>query len=1174
MSHKKVAAKQEKVVINHNFSIVVPEGYTYSTDKQDINDNRLLVFIKEEPNEYYKENCDEDFSLADPFGAPQCFTLMDGRELGNVDLSDDDVRETLQKYANALNLFHGGEVTTVKESDDIIIYYSKTEEPNTFYVAATSKYCYNGQIWINDIEDNDEKDALIREWLNQMENYVVANAVKIPRKPIKVPTYNENKTVTVNNDIVMPVPDGYKYVDGGDGTNQNWFYLVPEDFDTSREHVDAPFTVAISTHEVSSGEIPTEPRLLDVLNNNMTMTGLLFNNIIVRRFMSTEKCMFFYQGFTDPDVKNYNKFKGYVSGEAGLYHFHAFANYDDDIAGDPRVEQAFEQVVQEWMVGVHSVKDAPYPLVENTSDVVKDVIKDLPGTLEKLKDRLGVFPTYEDELKEHYAKIAAMFFKAHNIPVDAKAVKMVSDMVGTIKGSALTAKTLESYAAYVDVTDDELSFDEDGRLINQTVKADKMAGLEFKDGLTFNYYESVYALLYSLCAQANIGYFDTGFSEKCLHGIRQVINDKWSSTNILTIGANGLRGQGNSMQAPFVNQYKTTVASQDGKKLAGVSATKSATKSTAKPAAKSSDKATSKPAAKAGKSSGNYSFPTKDVPENRKKILTRKPKKTDKPNRYDLYFRPTFETDKFAAKNAPVFYYYCDKVNPGFSDRQKELLAFADTLTTYFGSVGDELREKAIRHGYMKSAYDMHALRSYVWTSLEWCKTNKKELDDISLDGMQALCDLIAKQGGTNYDVIAKGRKHIGTSLLVKSEYGITYCSVLTSNSFVRTDEEVKKETHSSSTGDLNELIKLLLELRPHVETMAEYLKGVDRSAMTDSDKAMESVLAAYCTFALAADEPFDVLKGPEALDEAVLDEPLTIPEKAETTILDGKAIMAGTLMIGYVGSGTNLLLPEGIEDILVMDLDVPETNAYHKAETITYPKSLTAKSIKIPYNVKKVVFNHDAEEFSAEPQEKSWDDPGQLTSLIYKGTIKKIGGCCWLASKNVTYVELPKGLKFFGRYAFNGVTNLEQITFPETVEGYDEEIFSRHIYKSLTITAYAGTPSEKVARELASKEEGITCNIVISPEEQARRAREQEEKRRAEAERRRQEEEQRRLAAEKRAAEINAAIMKLRQERVAQEKIVAENGGLFGEKARKRKAAKEQIASIDAQIAQLERSK
>lgn len=614
---------------------------------------------------------------------------------------------------------------------------------------------------------------------------------------------------------------------------------------------------------------------------------------------------------------------------------------------------------------------------------------------------------------------------------------------------------------------------------------------------------------------------------------------------------------------------------------------------TSKPAAKSTAKSKAKPTVK----SGNYSFPTMDVPDNRKKILTRKPKKTDKPNRYDLYFRPTFETDKFAAKNAPVFYYYCDKVNPGFSDRQKELLAFADTLTTYFGSVGDELREKAIRHGYMKSAYDMHALRSYVWTSLEWCKTNKKDLDDINLDGMQALCDLIAKQGGTNYDVIAKGRKHIGTPLLVKSEYGITYYSVLTSKlgfTFIRTDEEVKKETHSSSTGDLNELIKLLLELRPHVETMAEYLKGVDRSAMTDGDKAMESVLAAYCTFALAADEPFDVLKGPEALDEAVLDEPLKVPEKAEATILDGKAIMAGTLMIGYLGSGTNLLLPEGIEDILVMDLNIPETNAYHKAEIVTYPKSLTAKSVDIPYNVKKAVFTHDAEEFSAEPQDKSWDDPGKLTSLIYKGTIQNLGGCCWMASQNVTYVELPEGLKSFGRYAFDGAGNLAEITFPETVENYDEKAFDRSNYgsKPLKITAYAGTPSEKLAKELASKSENITCNIVVSPQEQARRAaleaqkREEqrrlaeeqrklvEEQRRLAEEQRRVLEEQNRLAAEKRAAEINAAIMKLRQERVVQEKIVAENGGLFGEKARNRKAAKEQIASIDAQIAQLERSK
>ena len=46
----KIAKKNERVVVNRDFSVVVPEGYTYSTTKNEINDNRKLVFIKTERN--------------------------------------------------------------------------------------------------------------------------------------------------------------------------------------------------------------------------------------------------------------------------------------------------------------------------------------------------------------------------------------------------------------------------------------------------------------------------------------------------------------------------------------------------------------------------------------------------------------------------------------------------------------------------------------------------------------------------------------------------------------------------------------------------------------------------------------------------------------------------------------------------------------------------------------------------------------------------------------------------------------------------------------------------------------------------------------------------------------------------------------------------------------------
>ena len=50
MSKQKTATLNEKVTVNRDFSLIVPEGYLYSTDKSEINENRLFVFIKTEHN--------------------------------------------------------------------------------------------------------------------------------------------------------------------------------------------------------------------------------------------------------------------------------------------------------------------------------------------------------------------------------------------------------------------------------------------------------------------------------------------------------------------------------------------------------------------------------------------------------------------------------------------------------------------------------------------------------------------------------------------------------------------------------------------------------------------------------------------------------------------------------------------------------------------------------------------------------------------------------------------------------------------------------------------------------------------------------------------------------------------------------------------------------------------
>lgn len=206
----KIAKKNERVVVNRDFSVIVPEGYTYSTAKAEINDNRKLVFIKTERNEIFEKDYEgfDEYGLDSPFAAPQCFTVMEPRGLGLLDLSDADIRAALKNMAEQFMTMFGGTCTTVKEEKDILVYFSKFKgkETNTHFMIVTSENLYNGQIWINDAPTQKVREQLAKEWLMSVKNYIMTDADKKPRKPFAVPTYNEGKTAQMGKLSVL-IPD-------------------------------------------------------------------------------------------------------------------------------------------------------------------------------------------------------------------------------------------------------------------------------------------------------------------------------------------------------------------------------------------------------------------------------------------------------------------------------------------------------------------------------------------------------------------------------------------------------------------------------------------------------------------------------------------------------------------------------------------------------------------------------------------------------------------------------------------------------------------------------------------------------------------------------------------------------------------------------------------------------
>ena len=159
------------------------------------------------------------------------------------------------------------------------------------------------------------------------------------------------------------------------------------------------------------------------------------------------------------------------------------------------------------------------------------------------------------------------------------------------------------------------------------------------------------------------------------------------------------------------------------------------------------------------------------------------------------------------------------------------------------------------------------------------------------------------------------------------------------------------------------------------------------------------------------------------------------------------------------------------------------------------------------------------------------------------------------------------------GKKSFQTYSASISITLPQSISFID-----RQFAEGCELTVYKDSYAERRLEELGYK------YTVIYTEEQKEAMRRAEEKRleelerqrKAEEERRRREAEERRIAEEKRLAEEKriAEERKAKYESLLAEKenllkTIAENKGLFGEKARRRKEAKAELEKVEAEMTQ-----
>lgn len=92
-------------------------------------------------------------------------------------------------------------------------------------------------------------------------------------------TFNKSKRVTIDGNLAVPIPNGFHYGSDGFGGNQNWFYIVPNDYPLELDHIDAkPLSFGITKMPVFAFPESINKKLLDgvkrfLLDNNALQQG-------------------------------------------------------------------------------------------------------------------------------------------------------------------------------------------------------------------------------------------------------------------------------------------------------------------------------------------------------------------------------------------------------------------------------------------------------------------------------------------------------------------------------------------------------------------------------------------------------------------------------------------------------------------------------------------------------------------------------------------------------------------------------------------------------------------------------------------------------------------------------------------------------------------------------------
>lgn len=439
---------------------------------------------------------------------------------------------------------------------------------------------------------------------------------------------------------------------------------------------------------------------------------------------------------------------------------------------------------------------------------------------------------------------------------------------------------------------------------------------------------------------------------------------------------------------------------------------------------------------------GFWSFQVAEISDKKKGLL-------DNTDGYPIRFLPRSEVMKFSQTEMAEFQHYCALHNQEFKEKVDILLNNANKYMTLFSEDGTDVD---IKSGRLKNSVPLHALRSFLWTSVE-LQDNKLRSSfpsDAPIDMWMQLAEFVYDKGFTNYKPSKKDDTRFGAELLLNMEVKYIYTDV---SGFYFEDSFYNKALGrtmvNSEKYSLFKLVDVLLKIMP---IMDMYYKKATESD-EENDKTIESIKAiiyGWSVHAFAIKQPFYVVPG----DKYPIDiDPDSVPNWADPPVINNYEndlfTSYGTEIVDVNKKIQNqiVMIPDTITGIVIDKDNRDKINkAFSNVRKIIYPRSYKGHII-VPEKVEEIEVLGNLDLMYTTDLAPD-GVASNIRNIEFKGKVNEIASYGFNFFEKIKTLKLPEGLTIINHGAFNH-TNLNELYLPESL-------------KTITAQSIASLPPDK----------------------------------------------------------------------------------------------------------------